>query len=234
MEPTVAPSDLGKKPQKGVSELVLVVFNKLDVVVNRVDVQPFLFVIAIAILFTGLLLLAAALGTGDVRFVVLVIAFLAVTVIIGYYIQEVSGKVGAQREQLQDQQEQINRLVTAMSPSVFRHLAGIYILQSYLYRQNYEAPDGKGKDEQGETAVGDLFQRECYYLKHHGFIEPPTLEFDTRLHKQNLAELARPTELGLLCLQLRRDDIPKLEDDGIKWIDKKENLRRDAVQRLGL
>lgn len=229
MEPTVAPSDLDKRPKKRVYEAVL---NKLDMVVNRLDVQAFLFVIAIAILFVVLLLLATVIGARDLRFVVLVIAFLAVTVIIGYYILELRGRVGAQREQLKDQQEQINRLVTAMSPNVFRHLAGIYILKSYLYRQNYEVENGR--DAHGEPAVGDLFQRECYYLKHRGFIEPPTLEFDTRLHLQNLAKLARPTELGLLCLKLQKKDIVEIEDNGIKWIDIKDNLKRDAVKKLGL
>ncbi len=126
-----------------------------------------------------------------------------------------------------DQQEEINRLVTAMSPSTFRHLAGIYILKKYEY------------------AAGDLVQREFYYLKDHGFIGPATLEFDEGLRDKNIGTDAsreyrvEPTELGLSCLKLRKKDILKIDDKDIKWLDTsnenmKKNINFAAVRELGL
>jgi len=74
-------------------------------------------------------------------------------------------------KKVEEQQALINELVkTSMSHSVFRHLAGITILNKYEYLEDEE--------------IGELFKREFYYLKHRGFIGPSTLEFDKRLHKK--------------------------------------------------
>src|SRR5215470_5972439 len=58
----------------------------LSELVKRLQNEPFLFVIAIAILLIGLTGLASALGSSDLRFIVFVIAFLALTGIIVYFI----------------------------------------------------------------------------------------------------------------------------------------------------
>jgi hypothetical protein len=60
---------------------------------------------------------------------------------------------------LVEQQVLINKLVeTSISTTAFHHLAGIYLLKRYIYRQ--------------DASVGELFQREFYHLKHHGLIGP--------------------------------------------------------------
>jgi hypothetical protein len=122
---------------------------------------------------------------------------------------------------VEEQQARINRLVeTSMSPSVFRHLAGIYLLHEYTYLQD----DGE--------VVGDLFHREFYFLKLRGLIGPETLEFDKRLHGTNIVEQAWPTEIGKIYIELRKDDIPK------DWLsadpEKRKNLKIDVARALGL
>ncbi len=122
-------------------------------------------------------------------------------------------------KKVEEQQALINKLVeTSMSASAFRHLAGITVLHVYNYWQNEE--------------VGELFQREFYYLKNRGFIGPETLEFDERLNRTNIAERARPTEIGKIYIALRKDDIPK------DWLsadpEKRRNLKIDVARDLGL
>jgi Predicted nucleotide-binding protein containing TIR-like domain len=121
--------------------------------------------------------------------------------------------------QLKEQQERINQLVaTSMSDSIFHHLAGIYMLHKYEYRQ--------------DEKIGKLFQREFYFLKHRGFIGPETLEFDERLNGKNIAELACPTEIGKIYIKLRKYDIPK------DWLladpKKRGNLKTDVARTLEL
>lgn len=55
-------------------------------IVAKIKNEPFLFVIAIVALLIGLAILATNLGSPDLRFIVVVIALLASTVILGYYI----------------------------------------------------------------------------------------------------------------------------------------------------
>jgi hypothetical protein len=200
----------------------------LKQLLRKIDEQAYLLVLAIAIIFV----LALARNTSDLRFVIIVTVVAILTLSAIFIV-----KFFRVEKRQESQQAQINQLVTALSDSVFRHLAGIYILKDYKYRQNYEDKDGKDKD--GEPVVGDLFMRECYYLKHHGFIEPATLEFDTRIHKKNLAELASPSELGRLCLRLRNKDILDLVDEGTgkNWVanvpDMRKNLNIKNLKTLG-
>jgi|SRR5215813_812254 len=140
----------------------------------------------------------------------------------GERIQQTKEEVKQQGEQLAEQlvkqQEQINELVkTSTSASVFEHLAGIAILKYYEYRETEE--------------LGKLFRREFYHLKLCGFIGPHTLEFDERLNGKNIAKLAEPTPTGKIYIKLRKDLIPK---DWLTDPDKRENLRTDALQDLGL
>jgi hypothetical protein len=55
-------------------------------VVTKIKNEPFLFVIAIAVLVIGLSVLAAGVGAPELRFTILVIAALAAIVIVGYYV----------------------------------------------------------------------------------------------------------------------------------------------------
>jgi hypothetical protein len=187
MEPTTALSDLDKGPKNVPYKSVL--FETL----KRIENQAFLFVIVIAVLLVALAMRGTALGTSDLRFVVLVIAFLALTVIM----IEVRGKVSAQGEQLEDQQKLINQLVRdSISPDVFHHLAGITVLKKYIYRQN--------------AAVN--WAREFYDLKHRGFIEgkPGKLcEFREEFDGINITENVQPTKTGLIYVELHKEDIPK-------------------------
>lgn len=61
----------------------------LKAIVEKIQVQPFLFIIAIAALIVALVIVGAELGSPDFRFVVLVIAGLATVAMAGYYLQEV-------------------------------------------------------------------------------------------------------------------------------------------------
>jgi hypothetical protein len=80
-EPSYENNDAGKKPTAPYEGL-------LSEIVARIRDQPFLFVIAIAALLVGAVVLGAKLGSSDLRFVITVIALLAVIVIAGYYVRE--------------------------------------------------------------------------------------------------------------------------------------------------
>ena len=123
-------------------------------------------------------------------------------------------------QKVEEQQGLINKLVeTSMSASAFNHLVGITILNEYKYWEN--------------DKVGELFKREFYYLKDRGFIGPETLEFYKELNGTNIAEKAKPTDIGLIYIKLRKDDIPK------EWLDlrdpdKRKNLKIEVALALGL
>jgi len=89
----------------------------LSDLVKRLQDEPFLFVIAIAILLIGLTALGSALGSSDLRFIVLVIAFLALTVIIVYFI----GKF-ILRQALQD--SEIRAIQIALKGILTKHEIG--------------------------------------------------------------------------------------------------------------
>jgi hypothetical protein len=69
-------------------------------------------------------------------------------------------------------------------------------------------------------------------LKDRGFIGPETLELFRELDNANIAEKAKPTEIGLAYIKLRREDVPK------DWLStdpsKRQNLRVDVARSLGL
>lgn len=122
-------------------------------------------------------------------------------------------------DRVEEQQAIINKLVEkSTSDEAFHHLAGIAILYEYKYWQN--------------ERVGDLLQRQFYFLKDRGLIEPPTLEFYKELDGMNMVGKARPTPIGKMYIELRKDDIP--ED----WLstdpDKRKNLNTDVARKLGL
>jgi hypothetical protein len=134
-------------------------------------------------------------------------------------LNSVKERIEETSKKVEEQQKLINKLVeTSMSPSVFRHLAGITILREYKYWQNEK--------------VGELFQREFYYLKIRGFIGPETLEFFETMNDTNIAEKARPTDIGKIYITLCKDDVPK------EWLstdpDKRKNLKIDVARDLGL
>jgi hypothetical protein len=212
MAPTVAPSDPDKGPENRPYERVL------SEIAKKLTNQPFLFVIAIAILFVGLEMATMTHGTSNLRFVVLVIAFLALAVIIVYFIIEVRGKVVAQGEQLENQRELLYQLVknSLLSADVFRHLAGVTILTEYFYWENDEVN----------------WNREFYDLKHRSFIEGKLgkiCEFYKELNGTNITEIVKPTRMGLLYVKLRKEDIPK------EWLNRNNpKLNKDVVKELGL
>jgi hypothetical protein len=122
-------------------------------------------------------------------------------------------------DRMTQQQMIVNKLVeTSMSVATFHHLAGIYLLREYKYWENEK--------------VGDYFRREFYFLKDHGYLGPPALEFDARLNGRNIADLARVMESGKIYIGLRKYDIPS------DWLladpDKRRNLRTDRARELGL
>jgi hypothetical protein len=101
-----------------------------------------------------------------------------------------------------------------MSAPIFRHLCGVALLKEYKY------------------AHMSLTQREWYFLRDNGLIEPRPphtfrdLEFDERRHGQNFAAIAQPTERGWAAIRRRRQDIPAelLEDPA--------NLKLDPTGEL--
>jgi hypothetical protein len=57
----------------------------------------------------------------------------------------------------------------------------------------------------------DGWRREFYFLRDSGFIRPSRqqfAEFGPELEGANLADIIEPTPIGLLCIRLRRDEIP--------------------------
>jgi hypothetical protein len=80
MQPQEAPSEPDTGPKHGLYE------GTLSEVVKKLQNEPFLFVIAITILLVGLAVLGSTLGTSELRFIVIIIALLALTVIVGYFI----------------------------------------------------------------------------------------------------------------------------------------------------
>src|SRR5262245_58175881 len=130
-----------------------------------------------------------------------------------------AAKLGHIEDRVNEQQKLINRLVeTSMSAAVFRHLTGITILHEYKYWQNAE--------------VGDLWQREFYYLKDRGFIGPERQEFFREMDGINVAGKAVPTEIGIIYIKLRKGDVPK------DWLSaepsKRRNLKVEVARGLGL
>jgi TIR domain len=108
---------------------------------------------------------------------------------------------------LKEQQSILNELVKySMSASIFHHLCGIAILKEYKYYH------------------GLASQREFYFLRDNGFIRPKFggfLDFDENSNGANLVEKAEPTPIGLLCVKLRKDEIPS------NMLNDKPNLRID-------
>jgi hypothetical protein len=108
--------------------------------------------------------------------------------------KEQQERMDDQAVQLQHQQERINELVKySMSASIFHHLCGIALLREYTY--NDDPPT----------------RRELYFLRDGGYIRPVGggfLDFDERLQRRNLAEVAEPTPTGWTSIRLRKDEIP--------------------------
>jgi hypothetical protein len=126
-------------------------------------------------------------------------------------------KIEEANKRIEDQQIRLNKMVeTSMSNACFHHLAGIYLLHRYEYLQ--------------DEKLGELFQREFYFLKNRGFIEPETVEFDERLHETNIAEKVWPTETGKLYIELRKKDVPP------DWlsVENRNNLKIEIARKLGL
>jgi predicted nucleotide-binding protein len=102
-------------------------------------------------------------------------------------------KVDKLERQVAVQGSQIETFVKYfMSASVFHHLCGIALLLNYGY------------------SPGD--HREYYFLRDAGLIEPRSgmgfLDFRDSGPSWNVAEAAKPTPIGWLCVKLRRDKIP--------------------------
>ena len=97
----------------------------------------------------------------------------------------------------------------AMSQPIFQHLCGVALLKEYKYFHM------------------DLTQREWYFLKDRGFIQPRPphqhweLEFDERNHGANIAAIAEPTETGWLEIKQCKPYIPS------SFLRDRENLKVD-------
>lgn len=73
----------------------------LSQIAAKIKDEPLLFVIAIAALIIGVTVLGAGLGSSEIRFVVTVIALLAILVITGYYIREGQKMLNQHQKQIQ-------------------------------------------------------------------------------------------------------------------------------------
>lgn len=112
-----------------------------------------------------------------------------------------------QARQIEKQQEMINQLTKyGMSASIFHHLCGVALLNTYEYVDN------------------DTNRREFYFLRDNGLIMPrgrDFLIFDGSIHLANIVSMAEPTPIGWLCVKLRKAEIPSnmLRDRGNQRID---------------
>jgi hypothetical protein len=91
----------GNEPQNSTKTLSPLYENLLSQIVVKIKDEPLLFVIAIAALIIGVTILGAGLGSSEIRFVVTVIALLAILVITGYYFREGHKMLNQQRKQIQ-------------------------------------------------------------------------------------------------------------------------------------
>jgi predicted nucleotide-binding protein len=122
-------------------------------------------------------------------------------------------KVDKLARQVDVQGSQIETFVKYfMSASIFHHLCGIALLYHYDY------------------SPGD--HREYYFLRDTGLIEPRSgtgfLDFPDSGPSWNVADVAKPTPIGRLCVKLRRTKIP------LEMLDEKnkQNLRGDLETLL--
>ena len=129
----------------------------------------------------------------------------------------ISAKLIELKKQVDEQQALIEQLVeTFISPEVFRHLAGVALLHQYKYWQN--------------DNVGELFQREFYFLKIRGFIGPREQEFYAKMDGENLVGKVQLTDIGRAYLKMRRDLVPS------EWLKPagRNNLDTEVARSLGL
>lgn len=70
----------------------------LKAIVDKIQVQPFLFIIAIATLIVALVIVGAGLGSADFRFAVVIIAVLAAAAMAGHYFLEARKSTAAAAE----------------------------------------------------------------------------------------------------------------------------------------
>jgi predicted nucleotide-binding protein len=122
-------------------------------------------------------------------------------------------KVDKLARQVDAQGSQIETFVKYfMSASIFHHLCGVALLYHY------------------DCSPGD--HREYYFLRDAGLIEPRSgigfLDFPDSGPSWNVADVAKPTPIGWMCVKLRRPNIPS------EMLDEKnrQNLRVDPTTLL--
>ena len=122
-------------------------------------------------------------------------------------------KVDKLARQIDAQGSQIETFVKYfMSASIFHHLCGIALLYHYEY-----SPSDR---------------REYYFLRDAGLIEPRSgmgfLDFPELGPNWNVADAAKPTPIGWMCVKLRRHEIPSemLDEQN------RQNLRVDPETLL--
>ena len=115
-------------------------------------------------------------------------------------VHKLETKVEVQENKLDDQEEIIRQLVVfSMSSMIYTHLRQIRTgriarnegrLYEYRYRNN------------------PPFQREMYYLRDNGFIQPIDeghLDFDSHIDGHDLIDIAKPTPIGEYYVRLREE-----------------------------
>jgi len=114
----------------------------LSEIVKKLKSEPFLFVIAIAVILIGLAVFAA--DTNDLRFLTLalVITFLAFTVIIGYFLREIRGVFVAQGKQIEAMQVALTGLLSSYEHEYLRRLAEGRPIRSQVGDEEYHYEDG--------------------------------------------------------------------------------------------
>jgi len=127
-------------------------------------------------------------------------AVAVLTWVLNRTVHKLGTKVEVQNNKLDDQEEIIRQLVVfSMSPMIYEHLRHIRdgrIARSegrpyeYLYRNN------------------PPFQREMYYLRDNGFIQPVDqghLDFNEFIDGKDLIDMAKPTPIGEYYVKLREE-----------------------------
>ena len=115
-------------------------------------------------------------------------------------VHKLGTKVEVQDDKLNDQEEIIRQLVVfSMSPMIYEHLRHIHegrIARSegrpYEYRYRNNPP----------------FQREMYYLRDNGFVQPigeVFLDFNDHIDGKDLIDMAKPTPIGEYYVKLREE-----------------------------
>jgi hypothetical protein len=122
------------------------------------------------------------------------------TSVLNRTVHKLETKVEVQKNKLDDQEEIIRQLV-------------VYSMSSMIYTHLRHLRDGRisrseGRPYEYHYRNNPPFQREMYYLRDNGFIQPVGqgyLDFNEFIDGKDLIDMAKPTPIGEYYVKLREE-----------------------------